>query len=163
MNTFGSMLPEDKQKRMTLRERQEQQEQVKLEIAQLIYIRWKVRKLLSEKQMTLEKARAKAQAKWNKLDEEKMTKFYRIASIECHMLNEDESLGKKKKVDISKRKEENHPYLLFCKDNRDKVRNEGHSGNDVMKVLSDMWKSLPENEKNRYIDLAKKNREDMKK
>ena len=163
MNTFGTGLQEEKQKRMTVRERHDQHEQEKLEIAQMIYIRWKVRKLMSDKQMTLEKAKAKAQAKWNKMDEEKMTKFYRIASIECHLLNEDESYGKKKKVDISRRKEENHPYLLFCKENREKIRLEGHAGNDVMKALSDMWKSLPENEKNKYIELAKKNRDESKK
>ena len=157
------IIMEEKGKRMTLKEKEDEQEQERLEIAKMIYIRWKIRKLMQEKQMTIEKARQKALLKWGKMDEEKMLKFYRIASIECHMLNEDECYGKKKKIDVSKRKEEHHPYLLFCKDHRDKVKSEGHSGNEVMKVLSEMWKELPEEIKNKYREIAKVNKGDSKK
>ncbi|EKE41176.1 hypothetical protein ENUP19_0172G0022 [Entamoeba nuttalli] len=149
--------------KMTLREREESQEQEKIEIAQAIYIRWKTKKLINERLLTPEKAKAKATAKWSKLDEDKMQKFYKVASIECHLLNEDGTYGKRKKGDITKRKEEYHPYLLFCKENRDRVKAEGHTGNEIMKYLSNMWKAMSEDERKKYKDLAQHNKDSVKK
>ncbi|PVV01445.1 hypothetical protein BB560_004135 [Smittium megazygosporum] len=43
-------------------------------------------------------------------------------------------------------------YIMFCNDNRDKVRNQhpGISSQDISKILGEMWNSINEVEKKRY-------------
>ena len=86
----------------------------RFEIAQLIYIRWKVKKLMNEKGLDQEKAMAKAKSKWTKLDEEKKLLYFKVSCIECHLLNEDGLCGKKL-LDVEKRKEEKFVSFYFCK------------------------------------------------
>ncbi|ELP87126.1 hypothetical protein EIN_496710 [Entamoeba invadens IP1] len=144
--------------RQSIKEREEIQEAERVEIAEAIFVRWKTRKLMKERDIEYQTAKTKAQSKWSKLSDDKIQKFYRIATIECHLLNEDGLSGKKKIGDISKRKEEYHPYLLFCKENREKVKEEGFTGNEIMKHLSELWKEMPEDKKKKYQDLALQNR-----
>ena len=68
MNLSMNSMSEEKPKRMTLREKEDQQEQEKMEIAQMIYERWKVKKIMATKPMPSEKARMKARAKWSKME-----------------------------------------------------------------------------------------------
>ncbi|KAL7713769.1 HMG box domain-containing protein [Entamoeba marina] len=62
-------------------------------------------------------------------------------------------------ADTSKRKEEWHPYLLYCKENRESVVAMGISGSDVMKKLSSMWKELSADKRNGYKERARLNKE----
>ncbi|PVU89655.1 hypothetical protein BB561_005243 [Smittium simulii] len=43
-------------------------------------------------------------------------------------------------------------YIMFCNDNRDKVRDQhpGISSQDISKILGEMWNSISDSEKKRY-------------
>ncbi|KAL7712568.1 HMG box domain-containing protein [Entamoeba marina] len=120
------------------------------QITKAIYIRWKTNKLVNERQMDLAKAKTKALSKWKKITDEKKQQYYKIACIECHLLNDGDAI---------KRKEECHPYLLFCKEHRDEVKAQGNNGNEVMKILSNKWNALSPKERKAYKDKATENKE----
>ena len=57
---------------------------------------------------------------------------------------------------------EYNPFLLYCKDHRENVREKG-SRVKGMCTLSSMWKALGEEEKQKYVDMARQNKaKDMK-
>ena len=81
-----------------------------------------------------------------------------LAFIESVFFGNSIPLKKKRKADTSKRKEEWHPFLLFCKEHRDGVLKEGYTGSSVMSVLSARWKELPKADQDRYKTLARENK-----
>jgi hypothetical protein len=84
--------------------------------------------------------------------------------IENALLSDSVTIKKKRKADTSRRKEEWHPYLLFCKMKREELQAQGISGNAIMKQLSHMWKNLSEKDKQRFVETAKENkRKDLEK
>nr|BAN41473.1 hypothetical protein [Entamoeba invadens] len=126
------------------------------EIAQEIYVRWKTRKLVKERSYDLERAEKKAEKRWKKETAEVTRLFYKAAIMENTVLGDEESIGKKRKKE-AKIKEDCHPYLLFCKEHRDELSAK-YGGKEVLSVLSEMWKKLGPEEKNKYIEVAEKNK-----
>ncbi|ELP93344.1 hypothetical protein EIN_057290 [Entamoeba invadens IP1] len=147
---------EPKRRRTEHKPRGDHREENLKEIAQEIYIRWKTRKLIRERNYDDDRAEKKAEKRWRKETAEVTRLFYKAAILENTMLGDDETIGKKKKKE-AKIKEDCHPYLLFCKEHREELSSK-YNGKEVLTILSEMWKKLDPLEKNRYVESAKKNK-----
>ena len=111
-----------------------------------------------------EETERKMEKKWKKLPHDVKMIYDQLAYIENALLSDTVTIKKKRKADTSRRKEEWHPYLLFCKMKREELQAQGITGNAVMKQMSQMWKNLNEKDKQRYIETAKENkRKDLEK
>ncbi|BFU20139.1 high mobility group box domain containing protein [Entamoeba histolytica HM-1:IMSS-B] len=138
----------------------------KEEIATLskeIYTMFVKRSLLASG-LSEEEAEKKVDKRWKKAGHEVKVVYEQLAYIESVLIGNAAVMKKKRKADTSRRKEDWHPYLLFCKVKRDSVVNDGISGSAVMKRLSVMWKNLSDKEREKYTVLAKENkRKDLEK
>ena len=94
--------------------------------------------------------------RWRKESSEVTRLFIKAALLEHAMLGEDEILVRKKKKE-AKIKENCHPYLLFCKEQREELGSR-YNGKEILSVLSDMWKKLSSEEKAQYAEKAQKNK-----
>ncbi|ELP90028.1 hypothetical protein EIN_403620 [Entamoeba invadens IP1] len=149
-----------KRKKATNKEKSERREGELNDLAKAIYMKWKGREYLREAPtLTMKQAEERASAVWDTEPEDITQRYYKTAIIENVLLGEDGYLFKKKKNDGMKRKEEWHPYLLFCKQHREELKQEGVSGNEVMAMLSDKWKSLTEEERGNYAEQARINKQ----
>ena len=116
-------------------------------------------KKLEKSEMTENEKIMKIEKKWKKISSENKMLYEQLAYIEMVFLGNFCVMKKKRKQDTSRRKEDWHPYLLFCKQNRENVISEGISGSSVMKKLSFLWKNLSEKEKEKYVIEAKQNKQ----
>ncbi|KAL7717865.1 HMG box domain-containing protein [Entamoeba marina] len=103
-------------------------------------------------------AEEEAERRWETETDEVTQLYQKTAVIENVLLGEDGYLLKRKKTEGVKRKEDWHPYLLFCKEHREELKVEGHNGNELMSMLSTKWKDLSDGEKLRYSEIAKENK-----
>ncbi|KAG1669635.1 hypothetical protein FOA52_010795 [Chlamydomonas sp. UWO 241] len=46
-------------------------------------------------------------------------------------------------------------WLLFCNDEREKVKEEGFTGTNTLVELGRRWKVLPDSERQKWLDMAK--------
>lgn len=166
---YQRMNYEKKPKKRRNDQRSDHREELLKELAEEIYIRWKVKKMkekhekemkdkLMEEKLEFDelKAEKKAEKRWRKETADTTRLFYKAAMLENTMLGDDEMLFRKKKKE-AKIKEDCHPYLLFCKEHREQLGNK-YNGKEVLTLLSDRWKKLDQTERNKYIDMAKKNK-----
>ena len=150
---------EKKRKKVTMKEKNERRETELSELARSIYIKWKGREFHKENPtISIQDCEKKAASQWVEEPDEVVQVYYKTAVMENVLLGEEGFLYKKKKNEGSKRKEDWHPYLLFCKQHREELKQEGVSGNEVMSMLSEKWKALPEEERRRYAEIAKENK-----
>ncbi|BFU18316.1 high mobility group box domain containing protein [Entamoeba histolytica HM-1:IMSS-B] len=150
---------EKKRKKITVKEKNERREGELTDLARGIYMKWKGRELVRENPtLTMKIAEERALELWETEQEDVIQTYFKTAIIENVLLGEEGYSIKKKKNDGMKRKEEWHPYLLFCKEHREELKQEGVSGNEVMTMLSDKWKALSEDERSHYSELAKENK-----
>ncbi|ELP88160.1 hypothetical protein EIN_223730 [Entamoeba invadens IP1] len=148
---------EKKPRKEGVREMKKRKKEELANISREIYEMFVKRTLISGG-MTESEAMLKIEKKWKKAGSEVKKTFEQLAFIECSLIGDLAVMKKKRKADTSRRKEEWHPYLLFCKMNRESLSTEGISGSTVMKKLSDTWKTLPETEKAKYCEMAKENK-----
>ena len=129
------------------------------ELAHAVYIFWKAREMVKNKEFEIEEANNRAETMWLNENEDTRDIFKRAAVVQEIMLGN--VLSKKKhpnKSDCSANRANANPFLLFCKDHKDAVREKGSRGKG-MSTLSQMWKKLPEGEREKYIKQAKENKE----
>ena len=129
------------------------------ELAHAVYIFWKAREMVKNKEFEIEEANNRAETMWLNENEDTRDIFKRAAVVQEIMLGN--VLSKKKhpsKSDVSLNRANSNPFLLFCKDHRENVREKGSRGKG-MTTLSQMWKDLPQSEKDKYIKLAKDNKD----
>ena len=160
LNLVNNEINEIKLNRRDKKDRVEKRPKVEEEIkriSQEIYIRWKSNKLMRERNYTHEQAIHKSEERWKKESAEVTRLFYKAAVIENTILGDEDITTRKKKRE-TKRKENQHPYLLFCKENREEVAKK-FKPKEVLTELSKMWKALSEDEKQKYIVMAKRNKE----
>ena len=138
--------PEKKPKKLGVREEKRKRKEELQMLSREIFEMFMKRKYLSV-DLSDEEIERKMDKKWKKLPHDMRKVYENLAYIENTLLSDNVTMKKKRKADTSRRKEEWHPYLLFCKMKRDSVVNEGITGNAVMKRLSTLWKNLSEKEK----------------
>ncbi|ELP95182.1 hypothetical protein EIN_429580 [Entamoeba invadens IP1] len=131
------------------------------EMAQALYIYWKSRDIARSGECDYEEANERAEFMWkNEANEKIIDEFKKAAAVQIVMLG-GEYIGNKRKRQVKnefgKNRAECNPFLLFCKDHRENVREKGSRGKG-MTTLSSMWKELSEDEKQRYIGRAKVNK-----
>ena len=114
--------------------------------------------MVKAKELEVDEANEKAEQMWAEETEDLRDLFRRAAVVQDIMLGN--AMGKKRrqgKSEYAQNRAEYNPFLLFCKDHRENVREKGSRGKG-MSTLSSMWKDLPEEEKGKYLDLAKANK-----
>ncbi|EAL50048.2 high mobility group box domain containing protein [Entamoeba histolytica HM-1:IMSS-B] len=131
------------------------------EMAQALYIYWKSRDIVKAGECDYDEANERAEIMWKNEENEKiLDDFRKAAAVQIVMLG-GEYIGNKRKRQVrsefGKNRAECNPFLLFCRDHRENVREKGSRGKG-MTTLSSMWKDLPETEKIRYVELAKTNK-----
>ena len=153
-------VPQDKKrKKITLKEKNERRDMEIADLAKSIYIKWKGREIHKENPaVSILECEKRAAMNWDAETDDVTQAYFKTALMENVLLGEETYMFKKKKAEGSKRKEEWHPYLLFCKEHREELRSQNVSGNDVMTILSEKWKALPEEERARYAGIAKENK-----
>ncbi|KAL7721090.1 HMG box domain-containing protein [Entamoeba marina] len=131
------------------------------EMALALFIYWKSKDLMRTGTCQYEEACEKAELMWtNETDDTTMELFKKAAAVQIVMLGGEFTTQKKRKQvrsDLERNRAECNPFLLYCKDHRENVREKGSRGKG-MTTLSNMWKALPENEKEKYQELAKQNK-----
>ena len=128
------------------------------ELSHAVYIYWKAKEMVKSKQIEVDEANERAEQMWTEETDEVREQFRRAAVVQDIMLGN--AMGKRKrkgKLDNAQNRAEYNPFLLFCKDHKETVREKGSRGKG-MTTLSSMWKSLPEEEKQRYIDQSRANK-----
>ena len=131
------------------------------EMAQALYIYWKSRDIVKNGECDYEEANERAEIMWKSEENEKiLDDFRKAAAVQIVMLG-GEYIGNKPKrhvrSEFGKNRAECNPFLLFCRDHRENVREKGSRGKGMI-TLSSMWKDLSFEEKNRYIEKAKLNK-----
>ncbi|KAL7722102.1 HMG box domain-containing protein [Entamoeba marina] len=135
-----------KRRKITAKEKMEKREEDLFSLAKGIYIKWKGREIMREDPNIIKKnAEEEAERRWETETDEVTQLYQKTAVIE-------------NKTEGVKRKEDWHPYLLFCKEHREELKVEGHNGNELMSMLSTKWKDLSDGEKLRYSEIAKENK-----
>ena len=132
------------------------------EMAQALYIYWKSRELIKTEECDdYEEANERAEILWKEETNEKvLDDFRKAAAVQIVMLGGEVVANRKRKQNRSeygKNRAECNPFLLFCKDHKENVREKGSRGKG-MTTLSNMWKDLPDSEKAKYIDIARENK-----
>ena len=109
--------------------------------------------------ISIEEANEKAEQMWEEAPEETKELFRRAAVVQDIMLGG--AMGKRRRHtkggEFAQNRAEYNPFLLYCRDHRENVREKGSRGKG-MSTLSAMWKELPESEKEKYQELAKANK-----
>ncbi|BFU26759.1 hypothetical protein EHI8A_002360 [Entamoeba histolytica HM-1:IMSS-B] len=131
------------------------------EMAQALFIYWKSKELMRSKDIQYEEANEKAELLWkDKIDDGTLELFRKAAAVQIVMLGGEFIAQKKKKIQkcsFERNRAECNPFLLFCKDHKENVREKGSRGKG-MTTLSNMWKELPDSEKEKYLEIAKQNK-----
>ncbi|KAL7719085.1 HMG box domain-containing protein [Entamoeba marina] len=131
------------------------------EMALALFIYWKSKDLMRTGTYQYEEASEKAELMWkDETDDTTLELFRKAAAVQIVMLGGLYVAPKKRKQarsDLERNRAECNPFLLYCKDHRENVREKGSRGKG-MTTLSNMWKALPENEKEKYQELAKQNK-----
>ncbi|ELP86913.1 hypothetical protein EIN_314720 [Entamoeba invadens IP1] len=131
------------------------------EMAQALFIYWKSKELLRTNEYQYDDANEKAEELWHEeADEQTLDLFRKAAAVQIVMLGGEFVAQKKRrqaKSEMDRNRAECNPFLLFCKDHRDNVREKGSRGKG-MTTLSGMWKLLPDEEKEKYVTAAKQNK-----
>ncbi|KAL7714619.1 HMG box domain-containing protein [Entamoeba marina] len=131
------------------------------EMAQALFIYWKSRDIVRTGECDFDEANEKAELMWKEeTNEHTLDAFRKAAAVQIVMLG-GEYVGNKRrrqvKSEFGKNRAECNPFLLFCKDHRENVREKGSRGKG-MTTLSTMWKNLTEDEKTKYVEMAKTNK-----
>ena len=152
--------PQDKKrKKTTMKEKNERRDNEIADLAKAIYIKWKGKEIHKENPTSpLIECEKRASLNWDNEPDEVTQVYFKTAVMENVLLGDDCGMYKKKTKEVNKRKEDWHPYLLFCKEHREELKNDNVSGNDVMTMLSEKWKSLPDEERARYGMIARENK-----
>ncbi|GAB1224716.1 hypothetical protein ENUP19_0216G0035 [Entamoeba nuttalli] len=128
------------------------------ELSHAVYIYWRAKEMVKTKEYEVDEANEKAEQMWAEETEEVRETFRRAAVVQDIMLGN--AMGKKRrqgKSEYAQNRAEYNPFLLFCRDHRENVREKGSRGKG-MSTLSSMWKQLPDEDKERYQELAKQNK-----
>ncbi|KAL7719416.1 HMG box domain-containing protein [Entamoeba marina] len=128
------------------------------ELSHAVYIYWKAKEMVKTKEFDVDDANEKAEQMWADENEDVRETFRRAAVVQDIMLGN--AMGKKRrqgKSEYAQNRAEYNPFLLYCRDHRENVREKGSRGKG-MSTLSAMWKDLPESEKERYQEQAKANK-----
>ncbi|ELP88356.1 hypothetical protein EIN_227890 [Entamoeba invadens IP1] len=128
------------------------------ELSHAVYIYWRAKEMVKTKEYEVDEANEKAEQMWASESEDIRETFRRAAVVQDIMLGN--AMGKKRrqgKSEFAQNRAEYNPFLLFCKDHRENVREKGSRGKG-MSTLSQMWKDLPETDKEKYQEQAKQNK-----
>ena len=131
------------------------------ELAQALFVYWKSREIMKEGECDYEEANDRAETIWKEETNEHLIEtFKKAAAVQVVMLG-GEYYGTKRrrqvKSDYGKNRASSNPFLLYCKDHKENVREKGGRGKG-MTTHSTMWKGLPEEEKLKYVEMAKTNK-----
>lgn len=131
------------------------------EMAQALFIYWKVKELMKTGVCQYEEANERAESMWrHEMDDATLDLFRKAAAVQIVILGGEFIPQKKRKHqrnDVERNRAECNPFLLFCKDHIENVREKGSRGKG-MTTLSTMWKQLTDKEKEKYVEMAKQNK-----
>jgi hypothetical protein len=100
---------------------------------------------------------------WKELDEKKKKKYVKMADQDKERYEEEMKLYVPEEGDVDDKKKKKigtkrspSAYMLFCKDNREKVKTENSEMKfgDISKTLGQMWKELSDKKKKKYVNKA---------
>ncbi|KAL7716808.1 HMG box domain-containing protein [Entamoeba marina] len=120
------------------------------ELSHAVYIYWRAKEMVKTKEYEVDEANEKAEQMWADENEDVRETFRRAAVVQDIMLGN--AMGKKKrqgKSEYAQNRAEYNPFLLYCRDHRENVREKGSRGKGM---------NLPESEKERYQEQAKTNK-----
>jgi hypothetical protein len=111
---------------------------------------------------------------WKGLSDKKKKPYEKLAEedkeryaedMKNYVPSEEEKAKKSKKEKKVSSKRSPSAYLLFCKDNRDKVKNANpeKKTTEITTILGKMWTDLSEKKKKPYVEKAEKLKEEFKK
>jgi hypothetical protein len=109
---------------------------------------------------------------WKELSDKKKKKYVKMSDEDKERYEEEMKLyvppeGEEKKKSKSKKtgvKRAPSSYMLFCKDNREKIKEENPDikFGDITKTLGQMWRDLSDKKKQKYVERANEMKEELK-
>ena len=162
-SVLSSGAPSGRKEERRQRKKREVNEDVE-ELAQALFVYWKTKDLLRTTALSCEDANELAEQAWlEEVDDATAELFRTAAAVQIVILGGEYIAPTKRRpqkyatAPTEHNRAECNPFLLYCRDHKENVREKGARGKGMM-TLSGMWKQLPESEKEVYQQKARENK-----